>query len=280
MTMRVHRLNCGTMRPRGGRLVSDLVPGLTGARLVSHCLLVETDRHGLVLIDTGTGADPHAVAGVGGALFNLAIRPVYDIAETPTAQVRRLGFDPQDVRHVLMTHLDPDHAGALAEFPWATVHLAQAELDAGTASPHLSRRLREHAYAPAQWAHGPRWSPFADDPNSTWKGVANARTLAGLPDEIVAVALPGHSRGHTGFALDLDGQSGPRWLLHGGDSFFSHRQIESDRDDAPPLIRLFHRLSQFDARDRRRTMAHLRRLEADPQVELVCSHDPRGLRAG
>ena len=52
--MRVHHLNCGTMRPPGGRLV-DGGPGVfRRAEVVCHCLLVETGT-GLVLIDTGFG---------------------------------------------------------------------------------------------------------------------------------------------------------------------------------------------------------------------------------
>jgi glyoxylase-like metal-dependent hydrolase (beta-lactamase superfamily II) len=36
-------------------------------------------------------------------------------------QVQRLGFDPRDVRHIVLTHLDFDHAGGLDDFPHATV---------------------------------------------------------------------------------------------------------------------------------------------------------------
>jgi hypothetical protein len=44
--MTIHHLNCGTMRPFGGRLVSGTGPVLATAELVCHCLLVEAD-HGL-----------------------------------------------------------------------------------------------------------------------------------------------------------------------------------------------------------------------------------------
>ena len=60
--MRIHHLNCGTDCPVGGALFDGRSKGLTG-RLVCHCLLVETDAHGIVLIDTGYGlrdvACPH-----------------------------------------------------------------------------------------------------------------------------------------------------------------------------------------------------------------------------
>jgi hypothetical protein len=49
--MRIHHVSCGTMCPVGGRLVDGFSRGLT-AKLVCHCLLVETEQ-GLVLVDTG-----------------------------------------------------------------------------------------------------------------------------------------------------------------------------------------------------------------------------------
>ena len=43
-------------------------------------------------------------------------------------QIQRLGFDPRDVRDIVLTHLDFDHAGGLCDFPEARVHLLGAEL--------------------------------------------------------------------------------------------------------------------------------------------------------
>ena len=53
--MRVHHLNCGCMCPLGGALFDGFSKGLT-AQLVCHCLLLETEQHGLVLVDTGFGS--------------------------------------------------------------------------------------------------------------------------------------------------------------------------------------------------------------------------------
>ena len=49
--MRIHHLNCGTDCPLGGALFDGRSVSPLG-RLVCHCLLIETDAHGLVLIDT------------------------------------------------------------------------------------------------------------------------------------------------------------------------------------------------------------------------------------
>jgi hypothetical protein len=55
--MRVHHLDCCTMCPRGQSAINGEGSLFARARLVSHCLLIETDAHGLVLVDTGIGVD-------------------------------------------------------------------------------------------------------------------------------------------------------------------------------------------------------------------------------
>ena len=59
--MRIHHLNTGTMCPIGQRLVNGTGSLFHRARMVCHCLLVQTDD-GLALVDTGIGlgdiADP------------------------------------------------------------------------------------------------------------------------------------------------------------------------------------------------------------------------------
>lgn len=267
--MRVHHLNTGTFRPPGGRLVTEDAPGLRGARAVSHCLLIETDRAGMVLVDTGPGVSLRPAGRLIERIFNAALRPDYNPLDTPSAQVKRLGFEPTDVRHILLTHLDPDHIGALADFPWAQVHLSQRELDASTDRRHL----RERVYSPGQWAHGVNWAPIPDS-DATWKQTPNARTISGLPDEILAIALPGHTCGHTGYAIEHTGTNGEKWLLHGGDSHFSRHQIDPGAQNAPPMIRAFYLLCQYNPRVQRHTLASLINLHADPSVDIICSHDP------
>ncbi len=54
--MRIHHLNTGTMCPIGRRLVNGTGSIFQRARMVCHCLLVET-KDGLALVDTGIGLD-------------------------------------------------------------------------------------------------------------------------------------------------------------------------------------------------------------------------------
>lgn len=115
--MRVHHLNCGTDCPLGGALFDGCSIGALG-RIVCHCLLIETDAHGLVLVDTGYGlrdvAHPHQHPN---PRITLPWRLMLNIRlhghETAVRQVEALGYLADDVRHIVATHLDFDHAGGL-----------------------------------------------------------------------------------------------------------------------------------------------------------------------
>jgi hypothetical protein len=62
--MRIHHLNTGTMCPIGRRFVNGTGSIFQRARMVCHCLLVETND-GLALVDTGIGLDDIARRGLG-----------------------------------------------------------------------------------------------------------------------------------------------------------------------------------------------------------------------
>ncbi|MFI9507929.1 MBL fold metallo-hydrolase [Nocardia sp. NPDC052566] len=199
-TVKVHHLNCGTM-----------VMGM-----VDHCLLIET-ADCLVLVDTGFGLncvrDPARVLG----WSRHVTRPRLAERDTAIRQVAALGYDPADVRHILLTHLDYDHAGGLADFPWATVHVREPEFHAAS-NPTLAERPR---YRPQQWAHGPKWAMSSATGGENWFGFQAVRELPGLPAEFLVVPLVGHTRGHAGVAVD----TGAGWLLHAGDAFLSDVEI-------------------------------------------------------
>lgn len=264
--MRVHHLNCATLRPPARRLVNGTGGLFEKATMVCHCLLVETDA-GLVLIDSGFGtADLAAPVESLGGRFVRGVRPVLDPDETAIAQVRRLGFQPEDVRHVILTHLDLDHAGGISDFPWATVHLHEIEHNAGL-NPTRTERFR---YRSNQWAHHPQWATYRRT-GEPWFGFEAVRDLAGLPPQFLLVPLFGHTRGHTGVAVD----TGSGWLLHAGDAYFHHRESDPRAPKSTALLSLFQKMMQMDGPARLANQERLRQLRAghDDQVRVFCAHD-------
>ncbi|MGH8387735.1 MAG: N-acyl homoserine lactonase family protein [Pseudomonas sp.] len=63
----------------------------------------------------------------------------------PEESLRQLDIDPAQVEHLILTHLHWDHAGNLALFPKATVHLQEAELRFCT-GPKMSHRTVNKTY--------------------------------------------------------------------------------------------------------------------------------------
>ncbi|SFS72268.1 Glyoxylase, beta-lactamase superfamily II [Saccharopolyspora flava] len=254
------------MRPLGGRFIDGRGSVLGRARMVCHCLLVETER-GLVLVDSGFGsadADPAQTSLP--APFRMLMHPLLDPASTALAQVKALGHDPADVRHVVLTHLDLDHAGGLRDFPQAKVHVHAPELRAATEASDMR-------YRASQWAHGPDWATYEGASGQDWFGFEAVRDLDGLPEEILLVPLGGHTTGHVGVAVD----TGSGWLLHAGDAFFSGGELARP-PHCPPGLRAFQRVMAADDRARRHNQERLRELAARPEgIDVFAAHDPAAL---
>lgn len=265
--MRLHHLNCISTCPLGGRLMDGRSRGIVERGLLAcHCVLVETDR-GLVLVDTGLGlrdvADPH---GRLSRFFLLLLRPEFREQMTAVRQITRLGFDPRDVRHIVLTHLDFDHAGGIQDFPRARVHVYAHELQAAL---HASDGLAARRYRRGQWGHNVRWIQYRTQ-GETWFGFDCVHQLAQLPPEILMVPLIGHTAGHCGIAVD-DGQ---RWQLLAGDAYFHHDELHAAVPSCPPGLRLYQRMmeTEREARlDNRRRLRELARNE--PAVRIFSSHD-------
>ena len=265
--MRIHHLSCGSLCPHGGRLVGGEGGLLSTAEIVCHCLAIET-ADGIVLVDTGFGMQDARAPRRLGPIFGLMnARPREET--TALRQLEGLGFAAGDVRQILATHLDPDHSGGLSDFPEAEVHVLSAELDAAL-RPGLRERAR---YAGVHWEHGPRWVRHAGG-GDDWFGFESVRVLPGSEAEVVLVPLSGHSRGHTGVAI----RDGDGWVLHCGDAYFHHGEVETPAS-CPPALRLFQGLTAADNKARRANRERLRELAArhGEEVTLLCSHDPHEL---
>jgi glyoxylase-like metal-dependent hydrolase (beta-lactamase superfamily II) len=113
---------------------------LEKTKIVAHCLLIEAGGE-LVLVDTGFGLGDCSNPGRLGRPFRALVAPVCEERESAIRQVEALGHDPGDVRHIVTTHLDLDHAGGIGDFPEAQVHVFAAEL-AAARSPSLTERTR------------------------------------------------------------------------------------------------------------------------------------------
>ena len=271
--MKVHHLNCGCMCPVGGALFDGFSKGIY-AHLVCHCLLIETERDGLVLVDTGFGRDDvrqpeKRLSGFFRVMNNIQRRE----ALTARSRVEALGFRAEDVRHIILTHLDFDHAGGLTDFPGAQIHLLQTEID--TAQQRHSWLARER-YRPGQWSGLSGWTGYQPR-GEKWYGFEAVTTLKGLPPEILLVPLAGHTSGHAGIAV-----SQPHgWLLHGGDAWFYRGEMDVQKPYCTPGLRFYQWMMAMDNGARHRTQQQLRELfgRYHQEITFFCSHDAKELNA-
>lgn len=266
MSIKIHHLNCGTMCPMCQRLVNGHGSWIKSAELVCHCLLIETPET-LVLVDTGLGTQDVADPSRLGFNFNLYNRPRFLLEETALAQIKALGYAPQDVRHIIATHLDPDHAGGLPDFPEANVHIFKPELKSALAPVG---KFQQQRYRSHHFAHQPKWI-LHEEQGDSWFGFSAIRMLSIDGADILLIPLVGHTDGHTGVAI----RHGDKWLLHCGDAYFHHGTL-SNPPHVPPALRLFDHILQIQGEQRIQNQIRLRELATHHgnEVDIFCSHDP------
>jgi len=174
---------------------------------------------------------------------------------------------------VVVTHLDLDHAGGLPDFPEATVHVFADEHRAAMERRTLGEKNR---YRTAQWAHGPKWK-LHEVAGDRWLGFESVRALPGVEPEVLLVPVVGHTRGHSAIAV----KRGDRWLLHCGDAYFWHAEMDPERPSCPWGLEVFQKRVAVDRRARDHNVERLRELARDHrgEVEVFCAHDERELHA-
>jgi glyoxylase-like metal-dependent hydrolase (beta-lactamase superfamily II) len=216
------------------------------------CLLVETD-HGLVLVDTGLGLHDYASPAPMVRAFSAVLGAAHDPEQTAVRQLARLGYRPEDIRHIVLTHLHFDHAGGLPDFQHAHVHVHRREYTA-LQQPRWGMAL---AYDPLDFAHSPRWALY-ERIATTWFGFDVIR-LPFAP-EMYLVPLFGHTHGHCGVAIQDDEGAQQHWLFQCADAL----PVNARFDLTPQWL---NRLAIGPHVPRLRALA-----ESHPEVRVIAGH--------
>lgn len=125
-------------------------------------------------------------------------------------------------------------------------------------------------YVIDQWKHGPQWA-FYGEGGDDWFGFKGVRALGDREPDILMIPLPGHTLGHCGIAV----RSGDKWLLHAGDAYFFHGQMQAS-PRVPLVLGMFQRRGDMDRAMRIENQERLRTLKANhgSSVTIFNSHDP------
>ena len=259
--LKVHHLNCGTFCPYCRPFINGNGSYFAKGEMVCHCLLIETNN-GLVLVDTGFGKNDIAQMHKIPWSFRAIARPVLQVAETAIEQIKGLGYPPDEVRHILPTHLHLDHIGGMSDFPQAKIHLFQQEYDAAM------RPSRD--YLPYQWEHKPDWQCYKAE-GDKWFGFDSVRPLLGDTDDILMIPMHGHTAGHSAIAV----KQGDQWLLHCGDSYYFHQEIKNDPPFVPFGLKMMGAAVNFNKKAFQNNQKRLRELFQTKRdsIRLFCAHD-------
>ena len=132
----------------------------------------------------------------------------FDSNEAAVRKVQETGHQPEDVHHIILTHMHFDHCGCLPDFPHARVHVHKREHDSFSGrSFHWSKA----AYIQRNLAHRPDIA-FYETADSKWYDF-DAIRLPFSP-EMYLIPLFGHSSGLCG--LSIKTKNG--WLFHVADA--------------------------------------------------------------
>ncbi len=194
--VRVHAIQTGRltgnesfMRSEGW---SSLLLRRTALDFPVYCYVVEHPE-GLIAIDTGMNARARVPLTQRRFVPRPLIRPDEEIGP----QMRAAGLRPEDVRRVVITHLDWDHVGGVAHFPDAEILVHRPEHE--FASTFMGR-LR---YQTGRWS--PSFAPTLYDLDGEPHGpFPESRPITDSGD-VRVVPIPGHSVAQVAVIVQADG---------------------------------------------------------------------------
>lgn len=179
-----------------GRFVDRLASFGTISFPVRYGLL-EHPKEGVVLVDTGYGRELWEIPGWQAALYRGLLRPRLRPEGDVDAVLSASGMERSDVRHVVATHLHPDHVCGLGRFTKATIHVSRKALAQWSASPRLLDGAHGLLRGLLPDPRGMDVRVMEDAPSVPLPWGLRGNDLLG-DGSIVSLPLPGHMPGHSG----------------------------------------------------------------------------------
>ncbi|HZP41782.1 MAG TPA: N-acyl homoserine lactonase family protein [Candidatus Binatia bacterium] len=207
--------------------------------------LIEHPR-GLVLFDTGShpkvAEDPVAWWGAGATLFRLRMRR----EDAVDYQLRGLGYQLEDVKYVVISHLHMDHTGGMYMFPNAKFFIGAGELP--------------NAYWPKQYVRSVFClNDLLPTRGFDWVELDRDTDLFG-DGKLRMLVTPGHTPGNSALVVDLPN----RPVILAGDTV----QINETFDALAPMP-LDH-----DTAAAVQSVVRLKALRDATDARVWPSHDP------
>lgn len=193
--LRIHAFRTGSVRSVEGAAYAG-GSWTTSMEMGAWAFVIEHPSFGLVVFDTGISQrartqPEHYVGWLGARLGMLDVPAGAGLPE----QMRAAGFDPGDVKRVVISHLHFDHTGAIGDFPNATVVISAAEkawIDAGVS--------RMDFVDPDPLTGRSRWQAIDFQNEKPLSTLLAASDLLG-DGSLLTVDLSGHTPGNLGMIV-------------------------------------------------------------------------------
>lgn len=241
----LHHLNCV-------KIISPVNENVSG-----HCILIE-EPDAMALIDTGIGLldIQQPEKRIGQPLIDI-VGYRFDSNMTAIRQIEQLGLDPKKVTDCIISHLDNDHIGGLADFPEAIVHISQEE--------YKNYKSGNPRYLKQPLTHNPEIQTYSNT-TKQWFGFEARKVNTALESEIYLIPLPGHTLGHCGVAI----KNQDNWLFYIGDAYYLRLEL----NDANHPVNQLAKMRADDNALRIQTVKRIRQFIAEyPEIPVFGYHD-------
>lgn len=229
-----------------------------GITASGHCILL-CEGEKMVLIDTGIGLQDilNSEERIGKKLIT---ETGYIFNENTAAikQIEKIGLNPDWVTDCIISHLDNDHIGGVADFPNARVHVSKEEWQ------NFSNNNPRYLKTPLN--HQPEILQYAEN-DTNWFGLkARKINIPRISLPILFVPLFGHTLGHCGVAFLYDN----KWYFYVADAYYLREELVNDEHPVSTLAKL----RADDDSLRIKSLNDIRNLFlAHPEIEIFNYHD-------
>ncbi len=213
---------------------------------------------GLIVVDTGDTArtSERGYFPRWHPYFRWGLRPFVEPDDEIGPQMRQLGFSPEDVRWVVLTHLHADHVGGLHHFPSSEILVSREEYEGAVG---LRGRLR--GYLNQHW---PTWfSPRLITLDDERLGPFPASFPLTDAGDVLIVPTNGHTPGHVSVVVR---QKDHLVFLAGDASYSEDLMLAEIVDGVGP-----------DERAARESLRRIKRLAREQPLVFLPAHDPETL---
>ncbi len=227
--------------------------------------LIEHPQLGPILFDTGYSSHVVQLYRSFPYLIYSLITPIrFENDLSAAQQIKKLGYQATDIKHIILSHFHPDHVGGLKDFKQAQFHCSKkAYLQLKELS--FFRSMKEVFFDdlfPLDF--GERVHEIETKPCPLpFKTFSEGFDIFG-DQSIIAVSLPGHARGQMGILL----KTGSQMIFLAADACW---QTDNYRNlDYPHLLA---KSAIYNYPDFLSTLYKLQELKKNhPEIEIIPSH--------